>query len=59
MFWQLFEMFAAYALMIIILWAGAGIAVQAMLKKPPTAGTEKRQKKLFIHSLSEDWGKVK
>ena len=24
MFWQVFEVFAAYALMIIILWAGAG-----------------------------------
>ena len=59
MFWQLFEMFAAYALMIIILWAGAGIAVQSMLKSRPKLDTSKRQKKLFIHSLSEDWGKVK
>lgn len=59
MFWQLFEMFAAYALMIIILWAGAGIAVKAMLKKPPTAGTGKRHRKLYVHTLSEDGGKVK
>ena len=56
---QVTLMFAAYALMIIILWAGAGIAVQAMLKKPPTAGTGKRHGKLYVHTLSEDWGKVK
>ena len=31
--------FAAYALMIIILWAGAGIAVQAMLKSRPKLDT--------------------
>ena len=59
MFWQVFEVFTAYALMIIILWAGAASAVQAMTKKPPTAGTEKRHRKLYVHTLSEDGGKVK
>ena len=59
MFWQLFEMFAAYAVMIIILWAGAGLAVNAMLKKPPTAGTEKRHRKLFIHTIQPKGGFVK
>ena len=59
MFWQVYKTFAAYALMIIILWAGAASAVQAMLKKPPTAGTEKRHRKLFIHSIAEDWREVK
>ena len=51
--------FTAYALMIIILWAGAAIAVKAMLKKPPTAGTEKRHRKLYVHSIAEDWREVK
>ena len=59
MIWLLYKTFAAYALMIIILWAGAAIAVKAMLKKPPTAGTGKRHGKLYVHTLSEDWGKVK
>jgi hypothetical protein len=59
MFWHLYKTFAAYALMIIILWAGAGIAVQALMKKPPTAGTEKRHRKLYVHSLTEDWREVK
>ena len=51
--------FAAYALMIIILWAGAGIAVSAMLKSRPGRQSTKRHRKLYVHTLSEDWGKVK
>ena len=35
--------------MIIILWAGAGIAVQSMLKKPPEAGHFKAAEEV-IHS---------
>ena len=59
MFWQVFEVFTAYALMIIILWAGAGIAVQAMLKKPPTAGTGRRHRKLYVHTIQPKGGFVK
>jgi len=59
MFWELYKLFMAYALFIALIWAGAAIAVECMLKSRPKLDTSKRQRKLFIHSLSEDWGKVK
>ena len=59
MFWQVFKVFAAYALMIIILWAGAAIAVQSMLKSRSGRASTKRHGKLYVHTLSEDGGKVK
>ena len=54
-----FSVFLGYSLLIIGLWAIATIAVECMLKSRPGRQSTKRQRKLFIHSLSEDWGKVK
>ena len=54
-----FSVFLGYSLLIVGLWAIVTIAVECMLKSRPKLDTSKRQRKLFIHSLSEDWGKVK
>ena len=54
-----FSVFIGYSLLVVGLWAIVTIAVECMLKSRPKLDTSKRQRKLFIHSLSEDWGKVK
>lgn len=59
---QVYATFAAYALFIIVLWAAASLIVQRMFAKKknrPRSEPSKRQTKLYIHSLSEDWRKVK
>lgn len=51
-----YMLIAVFALFLLVFTCTACVICA---KKPLTAGTEKRQRKLFIHSLSEDWGKVK
>jgi len=57
-----FSVFLGYSLLIVGLWGITTIAVEQMLRKKKSRvrlQSEQRQRKLFIHSLSEDWGKVK
>ena len=59
MFWELYKLFMAYALFIALIWAGAAIAVECMLKSRPKLDTSKRQRKLFIHTITPKGEKVK
>lgn len=57
-----FSVFLGYSLLIVGLWGITTIAVELMLMKKKSRvrlQSEQRQRKLFIHSLSEDWGKIK
>ena len=59
MTYYVFSVFIGYSLLVIGIWGIAAIAVNAIWKSRPKLDTSKRQRKLFIHSLSEDWGKIK
>lgn len=52
MFEYIFSVFLGYSLLIVGLWGIAAIAVEWMLKSRPKLDTSKRQRKLFIHTIT-------
>lgn len=59
MAWQVFKVFAAYAIGILALWAAVTIAVAELMKSRSGRQSTKRQKKLYIHSIEPKGEKVK
>ena len=54
-----FSVFLGYSLLAVGLWAIVTIAVECMLKSRPKLDTSKRQKKLYIHTITPKGEKVK
>lgn len=49
-----------FMLLLVGLWAVSTLAVELMTRKSrPGRQSTKRHRKLYVHSIAEDWGKVK